>query len=293
MAHKAPQISTKASRWRWARTHTRTLGLVAVSDREAELIRHTLSVLRIPQAWSIGPDATADALLVDVDSPAGRSRWWALRHARPRRPVIALTVDADLRSLEPVLQRPVRGDCLRRALERIDGSVNGRRAGTPASAIPAAELVVRCRHEQFRLSWPDGTRYQFDRPADRVYGVDSETGFGKRLFAPLGGGRLQPVRIAGNGRGWERLSRILTDVALDHPAPETLPWFDGNPKLACTEHFAPNRLPLNRGQQMAVNFLAAHGDMELLELVVAGGLTLRLACAVAAALYLNGMIRFE
>ena len=289
-------ISKKDTRWRWVRPQSRTLGLIAVDERETDLIRHTLGVLQTEHEWALGEPENADALLVDVDSPAGRSRWWALRHAQPRRPVIALTVDADLHSLDPVVHRPIRGDALRAALEKLERSADPRRAANGRRTL-VAELVARCPYEEFRVYWPDGTWYIFDRPADRLimsdYNLDS---FTDRLFSPLGAGRLKALQSHVNGSSGgvsRRLSRRLTEAALDHPAPETLPWFDNQPRILRTDMFAPNRLPLSHTQQRIVKFLEQQDDVEMLELVVAGGVATQGACGVVTALYLNGMVSFE
>ncbi|MCK7593684.1 hypothetical protein [Pseudomarimonas salicorniae] len=92
---------------------------------------------RVPEEWTVVPEADAEALLIDVDSMYGQMSW--LRAQGGPRPIIALTAssrtEADAR-----VSRPLDGDGLAAALAEITPKLGPARSGaaapTPAPASP-------------------------------------------------------------------------------------------------------------------------------------------------------------
>lgn len=271
----------------------RILGLVEVSAIDEELIGRTLKLVNTTEPWKVSRTDHADLVLVDVDHQRGRSRWWSLRRDEHFRTVVPITARRELLDMQPLLLKPVCG----RSLSEMLGRYHDLRAGVSVRPGPMRrepfllEAIMNCPWSRFVVRLPQGGRFLLDLNHGRLYPDGDLARLRGQLFQPVDGATITPVAtFASENRAsgdpmFLPLSRWLASAVVGARRAESLAIFRGNPLIALNGAFDPDA-PLVHGELYPVLcVLAAHGPLELLELILISDCSRRSVCAALAALW--------
>lgn len=275
----------------------------ALDSRNMQLLKTTLAVLRLPEQWEYDPDATDGVVLIDIDSKEGKDEWRKLLASGLYYRVVPLTKNEELRQFAKGLAKPLRAKPLEDLLSSL-GSELGHLAEelsgneeAIARKILLCEAMVQSPHDRFGVHLPDGNWFYVERDKDRLYAAGGIDSLLDSLFLPLHLAAIKPVKVrpesfvSGPSSESYSLSLLFWSVVQSREDVSNLRILKGDRYFSVVANIPWNKLPHEPDQKVLLDYVKAHGPVDLVTLVLEVGMSPQRLMACLAGAWLLGAVK--
>ena len=275
----------------------------ALDNRNMQLLKTTLAVLRLPEQWQYDPEATDGIVLVDIDTREGKQEWRKLLSSGRYYRVVPLTKNAELRQFAKGLAKPLRAKPLEdllsglgKELSSLADELSGDEEAV-AKQLLLCEAMVQSPHDRFGVHLSDGNWFYVERDKDRLYAAGGLDSLLDSLFQPLHLGAIKPVKVrpesfvSGPSSESYSLSLLFWSVVQSREDAGNLRVLKGDRYFSVVANIPWNKLPHEPDQKVLLDYVKAHGPVDLVTLVLEVGMSPQRLMACLAGAWLLGAVK--